>query len=60
MLEKMKPCVYFKEVRMPNGQWKCRCGRDGTIRNRCSERCPHFRPTIWWRLRFRKWRRLKK
>ena len=53
----MKPCVFFKEVKQTNGKWKCRCKRDGSIRNRCSESCPHFTPTIWWKIRYRMWKR---
>ena len=54
LLDKMKPCVFFKEVKMTNGKWKCRCGRAGSIHNNCRPSCPHFTPTIWWKLRLRR------
>lgn len=50
MLEKMKPCIFFKEVKLANGKWKCRCKYDGSIRNHCRARCPHFKPTFWYKL----------
>lgn len=50
MLEKMKPCVFFKEIRQQNGRWKCKCKFDGSLHNHCYARCPHFRPTIWYKL----------
>ena len=33
-----------------NGKWKCRCKYDGSIRNHCRARCPHFKPTFWYKL----------
>lgn len=54
LLDKMKPCVFFKEVKQPNGKWQCRCKRDGSVRNHCRQSCPHFTPTIWWKLRMRR------
>lgn len=54
ILDKMRPCRFFREVKMPNGKWKCRCQFDGSIRNHCRASCPHFTPTIWWKLRLRR------
>jgi hypothetical protein len=51
----LKPCVFFKEVKRADGKWQCRCKRDGSIRNRCSNRCPHFTPTFWFRVLPRRW-----
>ena len=52
-LNYMKPCVFFKEVKRQDGKWQCRCKLDGSLHNHCSVRCPHFRPTIWWKLKRR-------
>ncbi len=46
-----KPCHMYEEIKTPNGKWKLRCGYDGAIRNHCyGPKCPHFRPTFWYRL----------
>ena len=46
-----KPCHMYKEIKTQNGKWKLRCGYDGAIRNHCyGPKCPHFRPTFWYRL----------
>ena len=47
-------CKFAKVTVMTNGKKKCRCKLDGSIRNNCSERCPHLRPTL--RARFEIWR----
>ena len=49
-----KPCVFFQPTQLTNGDWKCRCKRDGSIRNHCSRHCVHFIPTLWWKIRNRK------
>ena len=46
----IKPCVFYKEVKMPDGKWKLRCQHNGMVRNHCyGAKCPHFRPTFWWK-----------
>lgn len=47
-------CKFAKVKVMTNGKKKCQCGLDGSIRNNCSERCPHMRMTL--RARFEVWR----
>lgn len=50
----MKPCHMYSEIKMANGDWKCRCGYDGAIRNHCyGSKCPHFSPTIWWKIQMK-------
>lgn len=53
----MKKCVMQKKTRMMNGDVKNRCSLDGSIRNRCTEECPHFKQTFWWKLMRGRWRK---
>lgn len=50
-------CRFATVTVMTNGKKKCRCKLDGSIRNNCSEQCPHLRMTMWAKFEVWKFRR---
>lgn len=47
----MKKCSMFGKETLPTGKVMCRCGYDRSLRNHCIPgRCPHFRPTVLFRI----------